>query len=120
MNDGDCKAGSWYYAISPDGRFCVCQDFDTDLFILNKAFKSPKKSRNQEGDLKDKKWVFWLHIPMLLGDTDPYDTSMGISAQRYCIFLVASQVGRDTANDGPGRSCTVMVMTLFGRALWIL
>jgi MoaA/NifB/PqqE/SkfB family radical SAM enzyme len=47
----NCKAGSWYYAISPDGRFCVCQDFDTDLFILNKAFEERLKSRETKREI---------------------------------------------------------------------
>lgn len=42
----NCKAGDWYFAISPDGTFSICQDFETDLFILDEEFE--KKLEGQE------------------------------------------------------------------------
>lgn len=44
----NCKAGEWYFAISPDGRFCICQDFETDLFILDKEFEEKLESQERK------------------------------------------------------------------------
>lgn len=51
-----CKAGEWYYAISPDGKFCLCQDFETDLFILDEHFEKElegQKTRNVISAMRD-------------------------------------------------------------------
>ena len=41
----NCEAGERYFAVSPDGRFCICQDIDTNLFILDEKFEEKLRSR---------------------------------------------------------------------------
>lgn len=41
----NCKAGDWYFAVSPEGRFSICQDIDTNLFILDERFEEKLRSR---------------------------------------------------------------------------
>lgn len=40
----NCRAGEWYFAVSPEGKFCICQDFETDLHILDEDFEEKLKS----------------------------------------------------------------------------
>lgn len=47
----ECKAGDWYFAISPEGRFSICQDIDTDLYILEEKFEEKLKQMKDNKEI---------------------------------------------------------------------
>jgi len=49
----NCRAGELYFAVSPDGRFCICQDIETELSVLDEDFARKLRSREMKEKIEN-------------------------------------------------------------------
>jgi len=44
----NCRAGELYFAVSPEGKFCICQDIETELSVLDEYFERKLRSKEMK------------------------------------------------------------------------